>query len=96
MKKILLAITVTLTTACVSFATLTVEEARSPKQLKKEGYSNVIIQTVQQESGEYNPTPTNRWQRFGFKVWNYIDPASPEARDKERHDIKWYSHYENL
>ena len=96
MKKILLAITVTLITASTSFAILTVEEVRSPEQLKKEGYSNVIIQTVQQEAGEYNPKPTNRWQRFGFKVWNYVDPASPKPRDVKDHDIKLHSHYEDL
>ena len=96
MKKILLAITVTLITASVSFAALTVEKVRSPEQLKKEGYSSAIIQTVQQEAGEYNPKPTNRWQRFGFKVWNYVDPVSPQPRDIESHDIKLYNHYEDL
>ena len=96
MKKILLATSVILIAATVSFAAVTTEEARSPKYLKNEGYSNVIIQTVQKEAGEYNPKPTNRYQRFGFKVWNYIDPYSPEPRDQKPHDIKLYDHYEDL
>ena len=96
MKKLLSAITVILITSNISLAEITVSDARSPEQLKKEGYSSVLIQAVQQEAGEYNPAPTNRWQRFGFKVWNYVDPVSPQARDKERHDIKLYNHYEDL
>ena len=96
MKKLLLALSFILFTTNISFADITVEQARSREQLKKEGYSSVLIDAVQREAGEYNPKPTNRWQNAGFKIWNYFDPASPEKRDAKRHDIKFYPHYEDL
>ena len=96
MKKIILAVVAVFIVSNVSFADLTVKEARSPERLKEEGYSNAVIQVVQREAGEYKPAPTNRYQRFGFKIWNYVDPASPPIRDAEPHDIKLYSHYEDL
>ena len=96
MKKVLLTILALFVTVGISYATITVEQARSKEQLKKEGYSSPLIEVVQKESGEYNPKPTNKWQKFGFKFWNYVDPASPQARDEERHDIKFYPTYSDL
>ena len=95
MKKIILSLTAILITSGLSYADITVQEVRSPEYLKKEGFSSITIRHVQQEAGEYNPKPTNKAQRFGFKIWNYIDPASPEPRDAEAHDVKWYSHFED-
>ena len=95
MKKILL-LTVLFVFAGIACAEITVEQARSREQLKGEGYSDVLIQVVQREAGEYNPKPTNKWQKFGFRFWKYIDPAAPEARDEDRHDIKMYPHYSDL
>ena len=96
MKKILLTLTVLCISAGVSFAYITVEQARSQQQLMDEGYSEQTTVIVQKESGEYNPAPTNKWQKVGFKIWNYIDPVSPQARDEKTHNIKPYASYEDL
>ena len=96
MKKVLLSILALVITTGISYATITVEQARSEEQLKSEGYSSTTIQAVQIESGEYNPKPTNIWQKIGFRFWNYVDPASPKARDDVRHDIKMYPVYSDL
>ena len=96
MKKVLLSILALFVVANLSFAALTVQQARSKEQLKNEGYSNATIQIVQQESGEYNVKPTNRWQKTGFRIWHYIDPSSPVARDDYQHDIKPFSYYSDL
>ena len=85
MKKILLTLTVLCITAGVSFA-----------YMMDEGYSEQTTVIVQKESGEYNPAPTNKWQKVGFRFWNYIDPVSPKARDEKFHSIKPYSSYEDL
>lgn len=96
MKKVLLSVLALFTFVNISFASITVEEARSPEYLLNGGYSKETAKMVQVKAGEYNPAPTNGWQRVGFKVWNYIDPASPKARDDVRHDIKFYPHMDDL
>ena len=96
MKKVLLSVLALFTFANISFATVTIEQTRSEEQLVKGGYSHEIAKMVQIKSGEYNPKPSNRWQKLGVKVWNYVDPASPRSRNDIRHDIKFYPHYEDL
>ena len=96
MKKILLALTVLFALSGYSLAKVTVEEVRSDEYMTNEGYSKEMIHVVQQESGTYNPKPTNKYQKFGFRFWNYVDPASPRARDEVRHDIKMYPSYTDL
>lgn len=96
MKKVLLSILALFAFVNISFATVTVKEARSPEYLINGGYSQETAKMVQRRAGEYNPKPTNRWQKIGFKMWNYLDPASPQARDEARHDIKFYPHFEDL
>ena len=96
MKRVFLSILALFIMANVSFATITVQQARSKEQLNSQGYSNTTTQAVQIRSGEYNPTPTNKWQKVGFKIWNYIDPASPQARDDIKHDIKPYPYFDDL
>lgn len=96
MKKVLLSVLGIFVIANMSYASITIEQARSEEQLLKGGYSKETAKMVQIKAGEYNPTPTNGWQKVGFKVWNYIDPASPKARDDVRHDIKFYPHMDDL
>lgn len=96
MKKVLLAMLVLCVTAGMAYAYITVEQARSKEQLMDEGFSEQTAIMVQKEAREYNVKPTNKWQRIGFKIWNYIDPASPEARDKESHSIKPYASIDDL
>ena len=96
MKKILFAMLVLCVTAGMAYAYITVEQARSKEQLMDEGFSEQTAQMVQKEAGEYNVAPTNKWQRVGFKIWNYIDPASPQARDTKTHSIKPYASIDDL
>ena len=96
MKKILLTLAVLFAVSGFVSAKVTVEEVRSNEYMTNEGYSQVMIQTVQKEAGTYNPKPTNKYQKFGFRLWKYIDPAAPEARDEVRHDIKMYPTYSDL
>ena len=96
MKKILLSLLVLVVTAGMACAYITVEQARSREQLMDEGFSEQTATMVQKESGEYNVKPTNKWQKVGFKFWNYIDPASPKARDEETHSIKPYASIDDL
>lgn len=96
MKKVLLAMLVLCVTAGMAYAYITVEQARSKEQLMDEGFSEQTAIMVQKEAHEYKVKPTNKWQRIGFKIWNYIDPASPEARDKEYHSIKPYASIDDL
>ena len=96
MKKILLALLVLCITGGMSFAYMTVEQARSKEQLMNEGFSEQTAVMIQKEAGEYNVKPTNKWQKVGFKFWNYIDPMSPQARDEEPHQIKMYPAYSDL
>lgn len=96
MKKIFFTLIVLGTTSAFAIASETPAELRSAENLKKTGYSDSMVEIVQKESGEFTTTPLNKWQRYGFKIWNYIDPVSPEPRDRERHNIKPYSHYEDL
>lgn len=96
MKKVLLALTVLFTLSTLAYSAVTIEEIRSREKMREEGYSDAVIKIVQKEAGEYNPKPTNKLQRFGFKIWKYIDPAAPEPRDAESHSIKEYPHYSDL
>ena len=93
MKKILFTFMALAFASNLSFASLTVEQARSAEQLDQEGYSKEVIRSVQMEAGEFNPRPTNIFQKVGFKFWHYIDPASPEARDERLHKIEIYPTY---
>ena len=96
MKKFLLSLMVLSITAGMAYAYITVEQARSKEQLMDEGFSEQTAIMVQKEAKEYNPKPTNKWQKIGFKFWNYIDPASPQARDQETHSIKPYASIDDL
>ena len=96
MKKILFTLFILCVTAGVSFAYITVEEARSKDYLLKEGFSEQATIIIQKKSGEYNPEPTNKWQKTGFGIWNYIDPMSPRPRDEKTHNIKPYSSFSDL
>lgn len=96
MKKFLLLLFVLCLTEGLAFAYITVEQARSKEQLMNEGFSEQTANLVQKESGEYKVRPTNKLQRFGFKIWNYIDPASPKARDEKPHNIKEYASFDDL
>lgn len=96
MKKLLLLSLVLSLTAGMACAYITVEQARSKEQLMGEGFSEQTAIMVQKESKEFNPKPTNKWQKVGFKIWNYIDPASPQARDEKTHSIKPYSSFDDL
>ena len=96
MKKLLLALTILVAISGYCIAKVTVEEVRSDEYMTNEGYSKATIQMVRRESGEYKPKPTNKYQKFGFRLWKYIDPAAPEARDEARHDIKMYPTYSDL
>ena len=91
MKKILLTLLVLGVTAGMACAYITVEQARSKEQLMNEGFSEQTATMVQKESGEYSVAPTNKFQKVGFKIWNYFDPASPQARDQKAHSIKPYA-----
>lgn len=96
MKKFLFTLLVLCITAGISYAYITVEQARSKEQLMNEGYSEQTAIIVQKESGEFNVKPTNKLQKIGFKIWNYIDPTSPKARDEKTHNIKPYSSFDDL
>ena len=96
MKKFLLSLLVLSITAGMACAYITVEQARSKEQLMDEGFSEQTAIMVQKEAKEYNPKPTNRWQKVGFKIWNYIDPVSPHARDEKSHSIKPYASIDDL
>ena len=96
MKKFLLSMLVLSVTAGMAYAYITVEQARSKEQLMGEGFSEQTAVMVQKESGEYNVKPTNKWQKVGFKFWNYIDPASPRPRDEKTHSIKPYVSIDDL
>ena len=96
MKKLLLSLFVLGVTAGMACAYITVEQARSKEQLMDEGFSEQTAIMVQKESKEYNPKPTNKFQKIGFKIWNYIDPVSPKARDEKPHSNKGYAGYEDL
>lgn len=93
MKKILAITMILFAFAGISYAYMTVEQARSAEQLRNEGYSKSTIQLVQQESGEYNPKPTNKFQKTGFRIWNWWEASSPKARDNVNHEIKTYPSY---
>ena len=96
MKKILFSISALVFFSGAACADVTVEQVRSAEYMQNEGYSKETIKTVQIESGEYNPKPSNKWKKYSFKVWNYFDSASPTAVDDVRHDIKPYNSYEDL
>ena len=96
MKKFLLLLLVLCVTEGLAFAYITVEQARSKQQLMDEGYSEQTAKIVQKEAGEYNPPPTNKFQKVGFRIWNYIDPLSPKARDERSHNINEYARYDDL
>lgn len=96
MKKIFLAIMVLFISSGAVFSAVTPEEVRSAKVLKEKGYSSTMINAIQKEANEYNPKPTNFFQRFCFKLWNYVDPNSPEPRDAQPHDIKMHSSFSDL
>lgn len=96
MKKVLFSISALIFLAGTAWADVTVEQIRSAEYMLNEGYSKETIKMVQLESGEYNPKKSNKWKKYGFKVWNYFDSASPTAADDVRHDIKMYNSYEDL
>lgn len=96
MKKVLLSILALFVVSNLAFATLTVQQVRSKEQLTNSGYSNETAKVVQIEAGEYNVKPTNNWQKAGFKIWDYIDPAAPKARDDIKHDIKPFTYFDDL
>ena len=96
MKKVLLSLLVLSITAGMAYAYITVEQARSKEQLMNEGFSEQTAIMVQKETGEYNVTPINKFQRAGFKFWNYIDPVSPRPRDEKSHNIKPYASIDDL
>ena len=96
MKKILFLVAASVFVSGMVFADVTVEEVRSPEYMKNEGYSTELINTVQIESGEYNPQKSSKWKKYGFKIWNYFDDASPKAQDDYYHDIKPYNSWEDL